>query len=147
MSLQTDRIFVKALKSDAGLMRMLAAHDVYNTAIPVPDVDLDNVDVPYVIVSFNGMNLTDMTKDDSMDGDTDMVNISIEVAAETRPQLAEILIRCRQTIRDYFEDNGDGEDSDLIPEQMEVSATSVQYDGDKPCFFQSLNYQCETKPD
>jgi hypothetical protein len=41
MSLQTDIIFVKALRANADLMAQLAAGDVYNTAIALPDEDLD----------------------------------------------------------------------------------------------------------
>ena len=37
MSLQTDIIFVKALRSNAELIEQLPAGDVYNTAIALPD--------------------------------------------------------------------------------------------------------------
>ena len=55
MSLLTDIIFVKALRSNAALMSMLPAHDVYNTTIALPDEDMDNAPVPYIIVTFDGM--------------------------------------------------------------------------------------------
>lgn len=146
MSLQTDRIFIKALQSDRVLMSMLAEGDVYNTAISVPDTELDNVPLPYVIVSFDGMNLDTTSKDDSFDGETDTVTVSIEAAAETRPKLADILIRCRKAVAEYFEEYEGGSDR-MIPLQTDISASAVQYDSEKPCYWQRLIYQCETNAD
>ena len=65
MSLQTDIVFVKALRSNATLVQQLPAGDVYNTAIPLPDEEAENAPLPYVIVSFDGLNNQDTTKDSS----------------------------------------------------------------------------------
>ncbi len=150
MSLITDAIFVKALRSNTELMSTLADGDVYNTSITVPDVDLDKAALPYVIVSFDGMNNTDSTKDDEFEGDEDRVQVSIEVAAKTRPELGNILMAIRETIRTYFHANyGSDEDEDfaLIPNDMVMNASGVQYDPVKPCFWQVLTYQCDTDID
>lgn len=150
MSLQTDIIFVKALRSNADLMAQLPADDVYNTAIALPNEDLDNAEVPYIIVSFDGLNNQDSTKDSSFDGLTDMVTVGIEIAAKTRPQLAEIAIMVRDTIRDYFRQHvasQDDEDYALIPNSYQLQAQQVQYDSLKPCYWQQLAYQCDTDPD
>ena len=64
MSLLTDIIFVKALRADENLMAQLPAGDVYNTAIALPDEDLDNAPLPYIIVSFDGLTNDVETKDD-----------------------------------------------------------------------------------
>ena len=98
MSLITDAIFVKALRSNAALIASLPAGDVYNTAIALPDEDADNAPLPYVIVSFDGLNNQDTTKDNDYDGLTDTVTIGIEIAAETRPQLGELAVMIRKTI-------------------------------------------------
>lgn len=150
MSLQTDIIFVKALRSNAELIAQLPAGDVYNTAIALPDEDLDNAEVPYIIVSFDGLNNQDSTKDSSFDGLTDMVTVGIEIAAKTRPQLAELAIMVRDTIRDYFRQHvasQDDEDYQLIPNSYQLQAQQVQYDSLKPCYWQQLAYQCDTDPD
>jgi hypothetical protein len=150
MSLQTDIIFVKALRSNAELIAQLPAGGVYNTAIALPDEDLDNADVPYIIVSYDGLNNQDSTKDSSYDGLTDMVTVGIEIAAKTRPQLAEIAIMVRDTIRDYFRQHvasQDDEDYALIPNSYQLQAQQVQYDSLKPCYWQQLAYQCDTDPD
>ena len=150
MSLITDAIFVKALRSNADLIAALPAGDVYNTAIALPDEDADNAEVPYIIVSFDGLNNQDATKDDDYEADTDIVQIGIEIAAKTRPQLGELARSVRKTLREYFrEHQGDDSDEDfaLIPEDMTLQAGGVQYDSLKPCYWQQLQYQCDTTPD
>ena len=91
MSLITDAIFVQALRSNSALMQQLADGDVYNTTIALPDEELDNAELPYIIVSFDGFTNEGSTKDNAFEGDTDRVTVSIEVAAETRPQLGQIM--------------------------------------------------------
>jgi len=150
MSLITDAIFVKALRSNAALIAQLPAGDVYNTAIALPDEDADNAPLPYVIVSFDGLNNQDTTKDNDYDGLTDTVTVGIEIAAETRPKLGELARSVRKTLREYFrehQDDDSDEDYQLIPDDMTLSAQPVQYDSLKPCYWQQLTYQCDTKPD
>lgn len=148
MSLFTDKIFVRALRSNNSLMALLPGGDVYNTTIACPDEDVINADVPYIIVSFNGMTNGDNTKDDIYEGDTDTVTIGVLVAAKDRPTLATIAQAVRDTIRDFFEElEDDDADYDLVPFSYNLSAGAVNYDSRKPCYWQSLTYQCETNPD
>ena len=116
MSLQTDIIFVKALRANADLMAQLAAGDVYNTSIALPDEDLDNAPLPYVIVSFDGLTNDVETKDDPYEGDSDRVTISIEIAAKTRPELGQLAEDVRRQVHQYFIDaDPTDEDADMIP--------------------------------
>jgi hypothetical protein len=145
MSLQTDIIFVKALRADEELMAKLAAGDVYNTAIAMPDEDLDNAPLPYVIVSFDGLTNDIDTKDDPYESDSDAVNISIEIAARTRPELCQLAEAVRHQVHQYFLDaDPTDEDADLIPHDYQFSAQAVNYDSLKPCYWQVLTYQCDT---
>ena len=145
MSLQTDIIFVKALRANADLMKQLAAGDVYNTAIALPDEDLDNAPLPYAIVTFDGLNNDIDTKDDPFESDSDSVNISIEIAAKTRNELGQLSEAIRRQVHQYFI-NADPteEDADLIPHDYQFSAQAVNYDSMKPCYWQVLTYQCDT---
>ncbi len=150
MSLITDAIFVKALRSNAELIEQLPAGDVYNTTIALPDEDIDNAPLPYVIVSFDGLQNQDQTKDDDFEAESDNVQIGIEIAAETRPKLGALAMAVRKTLREYFrEHQGDDSDEDfaLIPEDMTLQAGAVQYDSLKPCYWQQLTYQCDTNID
>ena len=148
MSLLTDIIFVKALRADENLMAQLPAGDVYNTAIALPDEDLDNAPLPYIIVSFDGLTNDVETKDDPYEGDSDNVTISVEIAAKTRPELGELAKEVRRQIHQYFVDaDPTDEDADLIPDDYQFSAQPVNYDSMKPCYWQTLSYQCDTKSD
>ena len=146
MSLQTDIIFVKALRENADLMKQLPAGDVYNTSIALPDEDLNNAPLPYIIVSFDGLTNDVETKDDPYEGDSDRVTISIEIAAKTRPELGKLAEDVRRQVHQYFVDaDPTDEDADMIPLDYQFSAQQVNYDQMKPCYWQVLTYQCDTK--
>ena len=147
MSLQTDIIFVAAIKSDPELLRQLAIGDVYNTAIALPDEDLDNAEVPYVIVS-QGEGVNDGTTKDDYEGDTDSVNITIEVAARTRAELGTLADRIRKAVRRYFRASEEGDDfHDMVPLDYQFSFKPVTYDPLKPCWWMELFYQCDVLND
>jgi hypothetical protein len=147
MSLQTDIIFVAAIKSDAELLKQLAIGDVYNTTIAMPDEDLDNAEVPYVIVS-QGEVVNDGTTKDDYEGDTDKVSITIEVAARTRAELGTLADRIRKTVRRYFMASEEGDElHDMVPLDYQFSAKPVTYDPLKPCWWMELNYQCDVNND
>lgn len=146
MSLLTDVIFVKALQSDETLLGQLPAGDVYNTSIALPDEELDNAPLPYVVVSFDSLENDQSTKD-GYEGETDTVNISIEVAAKTRKQLGDLTERIRTTVREYFEAAQvvplTEPYDELVPLDYQFSAAGVQYDSLKPCYWQVMSYQCD----
>ena len=147
MSLQTDIIFVAAIKSDAELLGQLAAGDVYNTTIALPDEDLDNADVPYVIVS-EGDVVNDGTTKDDYEGDTDSMLITIEVAARTRTEFGTLTNRIRRAVRRYFVASGEGDNMhDMIPLDYQFGARPVNYDPLKPCYWRELTYQCDVRND
>lgn len=135
-SLATDRIFIAAIKANAQLMAQIGGR-LYPTAIPLPDESVDNVPVPYVIVTFDGLTNDAATKDDPYESDNDVVNIGIEITAKNRAALAALASAVRSTIHSYMlEQTTDIED-------YQFSAEAVQYDQFKPCFWQTLRYQCD----
>ena len=147
MSLITDKVFFNALRSNAELMQMVDGR-IENTTIPVPDEELLSEPVPYIIITYDGMQNEGHTKDNSYEGDTDRVQIGIEVTAEDRETLGRIMQTVRQTVIDYFEDTEghSWDDYEYIPVNYTISASPVGYDSMKPCYYQSLNYQCDTNP-
>ena len=150
MSLLTDIIFVKALRSNAELIGRLPAGDVYNTAIALPDEEAENAPLPYIIVSFDGLNNQDTTKDDAFESESDSVQIGITICTGEREELGAMAVAVRTTIREYFREHyGDDSDEDyaLIPNDITLSAQSVMYNDMKPCYWQTLSYQCDTDID
>lgn len=136
MSLATDSIFIAAIQSNPALVERIGGR-LYGTAIPLPDEDADNVPVPYVIVTFNGLNNQNQTKDDVYESNYDTVNIGVEVTGKTIDDLHELTQELRDTILSYFRENK------TAVSDYTFSADAIQYDSLKPCYWQTLRYQCE----
>lgn len=147
MSLITDKVFYNALRSNAELVALVGGR-IESTSIPVPDDQLDNEPVPYVIITFDGLQNEGFTKDNDFEGDTDKVQVSITVTARSRDELGNIMQKIRQTVIEYFEDTESHawDDYSYIPQNYTLTASSVEYDGDKPCYYQTLTYNCDTNP-
>ena len=147
MSLITDKVFYNALRSNAELMATVGGR-IESTSIPVPDEEFDNVDVPYIIITFDGLQNEGFTKDNSFEGNQDKVQVSIEVAANTRDDLGDIMQTIRETIIEYFEDTEGHawDDYDYIPTNYTFTASAVGYESMKPCYYQTLTYNCDTTP-
>ena len=159
MSLITDIVFKAAIMSDSEIRAIVTpsatsyqSHPkprIYNTAIPVPDEDLDNVPVPYIIIIPKNGNNDTGTKDD-YEGDTDTVNVEVLAATSTRGQLGKLMTMIRNAVRDFFVNYAPPEDDDAedlseeIPLDYQVGWSDVFYDSYKPCYYQSLYYQCDT---
>jgi hypothetical protein len=148
MSLATDSIFTTALQSNSDLMATLGyvaptltdkgkPARLYGTAIPLPDEDADNVPVPYVIVTFDGLNNDTGTKDDRYESEYDRVNIGIEVVGETLKDLHDLTQMVRDTILAYFCA------TETAVEDYTFTADVIQFDSLKPCYWQTLRYQCD----
>lgn len=149
MSLAIDSIFVTALQSNDVLMEMLrtsvqddeiivdAVPRLYGTAIELPDEEADNVPVPYVIVTFDGLTNDQGTKDDRYESPYDTVNIGVEVTAKTLDDLHDLTQMVRDTILSYLRAN------DTAIMDYQFAAQQIQYDSMKPCYWQVLTYQCD----
>ena len=147
MSLITDKVFYNALRSNASLMAQVGGR-IESTSIPVPDEELDNTPVPYIIITFDGLQNDGFTKDNDFEGITDRVQISIEVAAQSRDELGQIMTDIRQTVINYFEDTEGHawDDYEYVPTNYTFTAGKVSYDSMKPCYYQTLTYNCDTTP-
>ena len=128
---------MKAIQSDASLMQKIGGR-LYGTAIPLPDEDADNVDVPYIIVTFNGLTNDQGTKDDRYESRYDKVEIGVEVTAKTLDDLHVLTEMVRDTSLSYLRSRTTAVDDYLF------TAEGIQYDSMKPCYWQVLRYQCDT---
>ena len=150
MSLATDSIFITALQSNSELLDKLKEFvdddnttviddtpRLYGTAIGLPDDDADNVPVPYVIVTFDGLTNDQGTKDDRYESENDTVNIGVTVTAKTLDDLHTLTQMVRDTILSYLRNN------DTAIMDYQFGAQQIQYDSMKPCYWQVLTYQCD----
>lgn len=138
MSLALDSLFITAISADTTIMQTIGSR-LYSTAIPLPDEEAENVPVPYVIVTFDGLTNDQGTKDDPYESTNDQVNIGIEVTAANRQALADLTKTIRKTIHEYFMEN------ETVVDDYQLTAQAVQYDAWKPCYWQTLRYQCDTE--
>lgn len=146
MSLLTDTIFYNALMADTSIVTITGGR-IYSTAVPCPDEQLDNVPVPYVIITYDGMVNEGFTKDDSFEGTLDRVTIGILAVAADRESLGKLLSKIRQQVENYLlQVEPTDSDADLVPASYQITANEIQYDSVKPCYFQSLQYECDTNP-
>lgn len=142
MGLSTDSIFIAAISSNQELMEVLGktskkAARLYPTAIPMPDEQADNVPLPFVIVTFDNLDNDQTTKDDPYESDSDQVNIGVIVAARNRKELGELTQTIRKTVHTYMQEN------QTAVEDYTFGAKSIIYDPQKPCYWQTLVYQCD----
>ena len=150
MGLLTDSFFVKAIKSNTDLMEILPEGDIYNN-VADPDYDMENVEIPYIIVNNDGGQEGDTTKDSWSEGIEDKVNISILMVANNREELADITLAVRKTITEYLKatwarmQSGSTEEGDeLAPTEYQFSFSDIAFDMGKPACRQMFYYDCTT---
>lgn len=139
MSMQTDSAFVRAIASSKALMDTIGGR-VYGTAVPLPDQELDNVPLPYAVVTFDGLANDTGSKDSGMEGEEDNVTVSVELAAKTLDGLHALASATRTAIREYMEDVSVADDD--RPTDYALSAGPIQYDPSKPCYWMRMTYRC-----
>ena len=150
MGLLTDSFFIRAIKSNAELLAMLPAGDIYNN-VADPDYEMENVPIPYIIVNNDGGSEGDTTKDSWSEGVEDKVNISVLMVANNREELADITLAVRKTVTDYIKaawvriQGGSTEEGDeLAPTEYNFSFSDIAFDMGKPACRQMFYYDCLT---
>ena len=150
MGLLTDSFFIRAIKSNADLLAMLPAGDIYNN-VADPDFDMENVPLPYIIVNNDGGSEGDTTKDTWSEGIEDKVNISVLMVCRSRQELADMTLAVRKTISDFMKatwqriSEGTPEEGDEIaPTGYQFSFSDIAYIIEKPAHRQMFDYDCTT---
>lgn len=138
MGMMTDKFFYDVLRQSETVTGMVGDR-IFNTGRPEEDETEDRI--PYIIVTFDGMVNDNPTKDD-VEGESDTVRISVLCVAKTRTQLADLTMSVRDAVIQSY---GTDEEMEERPYSYMLSADGVQYDMDKPCYFQTLHYQCDTE--
>ena len=150
MGLLTDTFFIRAIKSNSDLLAKLPAGDIYNN-VADPDFDMENVEMPYIVVNNDGGQEGDTTKDTMSESTEDRVNISVLMVCRNRKELADMTMAVRKTISDFMKatweriSEGDTEEGDEIaPIEYEFSFSDIAYIMEKPAHRQMFYYNCIT---
>jgi hypothetical protein len=138
MSLLTDKFFYSALTQSEDVTAIVDDR-IFNPARTTVDEDEDKI--PYIIITFEGLQNNADTKDDGVEGDEDRVTVNILCVHEDCDALGDMTELVRQTLCDYWDTH---RCDPLTPITWQFSASRVEYDPDKPCCYQTLIYQCDT---
>ena len=147
MSLQTDRIFLAALRASTDIAARVGDR-IFPIAIPGSDDDLLNIALPYIVVTFDGLQNSIDTKDNPYMGDEDKVQIGIEIGAESPDGLSDLADLVREQIdtfiTSYTPAEGEEDLTPLIPSGYDFSTSEKSYDWMRPCYYMKMIYNCDT---
>ena len=144
MSLQLDTVFMNAIEANTKVMGIIGGRRWCTAAARPIEEFISNVQVPYLIVGYDGMSSEPGTKDDDFDSGDDTVNISITVTGNTPEQLGELATRVRRAVHNYLCAHA-GEPG--MPTSARVSAGEKVYNDVKPCYAIELHWQCAVEFD
>lgn len=141
-ALTIDSFFYNALRSSASVMDATSGR-IFNPARP--EIDEEEDLVPYIIISNEGVQNDQGTKDDSFESDYDTATVKVLICADDRETLGELSELVRDTIVEYARQ--EEEDPMQIGSGLtgyHFSSGPVQFDAMKPCCFVEFSYSCET---
>lgn len=148
---QLDEIIYDAIKADEGIMAKIAyttpqgttAHAIKSTCFEVPPDALDNTPVPYIIVHDSGFQNQLGTKDCVWESDEDQVAAVVEIAAESPDEVKDIARSIRKAVETHVAQMY--QEGQNTPQLQSLTSQGIDWDYEKPCYYQHLNYQCLAK--
>ncbi len=148
-----DEIIYDAIRADAELMEAIAyTNDVGDTVYPVistcfevSPTEKDNTPLPNIIVTDDGFQNQQTTKDALWEASEDRVQVGVDVAAESPREVQQLIRMVRRAIERYVAQMYTQGES--IPELEQLSSDGLAWDWMRPCYYQRLTYQCITNVD
>lgn len=135
MSLKIAKAFTQALRQDEDLLTTLGATEGRGArifAVARPDEDEKEDKVPYIIVMPNGVQ-SEGTKDDYEQ--VDRATVDLLICDESFDQLVNLASRTRHIVNQHLSST-----EDYIIDDMSFTASAVQYDMARPCYYMTLTY-------
>ena len=140
MFLELDEIFYEALNADAGIV-MRTGGRIFSTCAEVPPTEKDNTPLPYIIITDDGLQNDQGTKDDVWESDEDHVQASVEISAKSPKEVKRLARMCRRAIAAYIKT------MDEPPYLTALTTNGTAWDWTKPCYYKTLQYQCDIDND
>jgi hypothetical protein len=135
--MELDEIIYTALTDDEQLMGDTGGR-IYSTCVEVPPVEDDNTPLPYIIIA-EGASQNDLgTKDTMWESDMDVVNVSVIISAVSPKAVKTLRRQVRAAVSSYVESM-----TENIPYLRALTTDGIAWDWTKPCYYDSLHYQCE----
>lgn len=130
-----DEMLYHALKADQQLMAAVSGR-VKSTCFEVSPEEIDNTPTPCLIVGDDGLQNDDTTKDTEWESEEDRVQASVEIDADSPKEVKRLLLMVRRAIARYMAGQ------EQIPELLGVQTSGVAWDWMKPCYHETISYQC-----
>ena len=136
---QVDEIIYDAICADTDIMEAVGSR-VVSTCFEVPPTDEDNTPIPNIIITDDGFQNQQTTKDCVWEAAEDRVQVGVDVAAGSPDEVKQLVRKVRKAVETYIGTlYTQGED---IPVLESLSSDGIAWDWMKPCYYQRLNYQC-----
>ena len=116
----------------------LTAGRVYSTCVPVPPDEQDNTQLPYLIITDDPYQNDTGTKDSVWESAVDHVQASVIINAASPAQVKRLRRLARQAIAAYVANMQSG-----APYLTAASNEGIAWDWQKPCYFDTIHYQCD----
>jgi hypothetical protein len=138
---QVDELIYDAITADETLMAIIGGR-VVSTCFEIPPDELDNTDVPNIIITDDGMQNNVTTKACVWEGAEDQVQVTVDIAAASPSEVKQIMRMVRKAVEVYMASLGNE-----MPTLVSLTAGELAWDWMKPCYYKPLIYQCITKAD
>ena len=136
-----DELIYEAIVADESLMTTIGGR-VTSTCFEIPPDQLDNTEVPNIIITDDGFTNNVTTKDCVWEGGEDEVRVTVDIAGNSPEEVRQIMRKVRKAVETYMANLG----SDM-PELVGLTSGELAWDWMKPCYYKPLIYQCITKAD
>lgn len=139
---QVDEIIYDAILADAALMTAIGER-VVSTCFEVSPDEKDNTPLPNIIVTDDGFQNQDTTKDSVWEGEDDEVQVTVDIAAKSPNEVKDLVRMVRRAVSRYI--IGMYSNHEVVPELDKLSSDGLQWDWMRPCYYQKLTYNCAIK--
>ena len=141
---QVDEIIYDALMADEALVAAVGSR-IVSTCFEIPPTDDDNTPLPNIIITDDGFQNQQTTKDCVWEAAEDRVQVGVDVAAASPEDVKRLIKMVRSAVEQYIDTMyTSGND---IPELESLSSDGLSWDWMRPCYYQKLTYQCITLAD
>ena len=134
--MELDEIIFNALTADQVLATETGGR-IKSTCIEVPPTDDDNTPIPFIVIYESPSQNDTGTKDNVWESNVDIVNVGVEVNAISPREVQRLRKRIRSAVESYMES------MESPPYLRSISWDGVQWDWTRPCYFDTIRYQCE----
>ena len=134
--MELDEIIFNALTADQVLATETGGR-IKSTCIEVPPTDDDNTPIPFIVIYESPSQNDTGTKDNVWESNVDIVNVGVEVSAISPREVQRLRRRIRSAVESYMES------MESPPYLRSISWDGVQWDWTRPCYFDTIRYQCE----